>query len=203
VPPLERLVHVQVDGGYSDTVGQTAQYLEGGYTVGLGISVAPARGSPVDFRFDVNYNHNNASNALLGLDQATNANVNTGDASIWSGTLDLEVKQPFGGGVKGYVFGGGGAYDTRIAFREPAYAAGGYYGGYFCDPFYGYCGLGFGETTVSAHSVTKAGWNAGAGFEFPVGGGATWFIEGRFNHVHTSKSETPISFIPITVGLRF
>jgi opacity protein-like surface antigen len=201
--PKEPLVHWQIDGGYSDTVGKTERYLEGGYNVGLGVSVATAPGSPVEFRFDANYNHNNATNTLIGLSQTANSYINSGDASIWSGTLDIEFKIPLGGGIQLYEFGGGGAYDTRIAFREPVFVPGGYFGGYYCNPFFGYCGGSFGEATVSAHSVTKFGWNAGVGLEFPIGGGSKLFVEGRYNRVHTTDTESPISYVPITVGLRF
>jgi hypothetical protein len=61
------LVHWHIDGGWSDPAGRTANYLQGGYSVGGGLSVAPVSGSPLDFRFDVNYDRNDATQELIGL----------------------------------------------------------------------------------------------------------------------------------------
>jgi opacity protein-like surface antigen len=203
----ESLVHGYFQGGFSDAVGKTSDYLQGGYSFGAGFSVAPAPGSPVAFRFDVNYSRNSATTAFVNLNQSTNSAINEGNERIWSGTLDLEFRVPLGGGVHAYLLGGGGAYNTRLSFREPVYVRGGYYGGYggydYCDPFMGFCGGGFGEVNVASHTVTKFGWNAGAGLDFPLGNGASWFIEGRYNRVRVSNASIPIAYVPITVGLRF
>jgi opacity protein-like surface antigen len=206
-PPKEPLVHGFFEGGYSETVGKTSDYLQGGYAVGAGFSVAPAAGSPVDFRFDVNYARNGATNALLALSQTTNSSINEGNARIWSATLDLEFRIPLGGGVQAYFLGGGGAYNTRIAFRKPVFVNGGYYGGafggYYCDPFYGFCYGGYGEENVASHTVTKFGWNAGMGLNFPLENGASWFLEGRYNRIQVNNASIPIAYVPIMIGLRF
>lgn len=203
----ERLVHGYIEGGYSETVGKTSDYLQGGYAVGVGFSVAPAPGGPVAFRFDMSYAQNNATTAFIGLNQSTNAAINEGSERIWSGTLDLEFRVPLGGGVHAYFLGGGGAYNTRLSFREPVFLRGGYYDGYggyyYCDPFIGFCGGGFGEVDVASHTVTKFGWNAGAGLDFPLGNGASWFIEGRYHRIRVSNASIPIQYVPITIGLRF
>jgi hypothetical protein len=49
-------------------------------------------------------------------------------------------------------------------------------------------------------SETKFGLNAGAGFDFKMGG-AGLFIEGRFHRVFADGDD--FNFIPISVGLRF
>jgi hypothetical protein len=49
-------------------------------------------------------------------------------------------------------------------------------------------------------SSTEAGINAGAGFDFEVGGAAL-LIESRFHSVFTEGDN--ITFVPITVGIRF
>ncbi|MGO9512703.1 MAG: hypothetical protein ACLP2F_03545 [Steroidobacteraceae bacterium] len=99
------------------------------------------------------------------------------------------------------------------AQQEPRvhwYLEGGYsdtvgatFGGYYCDPFVGFCGGGFGEVNVASHTVTKFGWNAGMGIDFPLGIGTSFFIEGRYNRIRVSNASTPIEFVPITIGLRF
>jgi opacity protein-like surface antigen len=194
------LVRWHVDGGWSDPAGRSSDYLHGGYSVGAGLSVAPVRGSPFDFRLDVNYDRNDASQALIGLNQTASDSVDRGREEIWSGTLDLELHLPLGGGASAYFFGGGGEYNMSLSFREPLYALGGYPGGY-CGPF-GFCG-GFRGVKTSSDTLTKFGWNAGAGLEVPLSSGAKWFVEGRYNRIQQSNLAGPLAFIPVTVGLRF
>jgi len=199
----EPLVHWHIDGGWSDPAGRTSDYLKDGYSVGLGFSVAPARGSPIDLRFDVNYDRNNATNRLIALNQNSSDSIDRGREEIWSGTLDLEMHLPLGGGTDLYFFGGGGAYNMTLTFGEPFYALGGFYGGYYCDPFQGFCGGGYGEVKAASHTLTKFGWNAGAGLQGPLGPGVKWFLEGRYNRVQEANGAVPLAFIPVTVGLRF
>jgi hypothetical protein len=80
---------------------------------------APVSGSPLDFRFDVNYDRNDATQELIGLNQNASDSINRGREEIWSGTLDLELHLPLGGGVRAYFFGGGGAYNMTLSFGEP------------------------------------------------------------------------------------
>jgi opacity protein-like surface antigen len=201
----EPLVHWHIDGGWSDPAGKTADYLQGGYSAGVGFSVAPARGSPFDLRFDFNYDRNDATQRLIGINQNSSGAVNRGREEVWNGTLDLEMHVPIGtSGVDAYFFGGGGAYNVTLSFGEPFYAAGGNSGGYYyCDPFEDFCGGGFGEVRTSSHTMTKFGWNAGAGLEGPINPGVKWFVEGRYNRVQLSNNMVPLAFIPVTVGLRF
>jgi opacity protein-like surface antigen len=197
------MVRWHIDGGWSDPAGRSSDYLQGGYSVGAGLSVAPVRGSPIDFRLDVNYDRNNANQALIGLNQNAGDSVDRGREEIWSGTLDLELHLPLGRGASVYFFGGGGGYNMSLSFREPFYAVGdgpvrpaGY-----CTPF-GFCG-GFGGLKTSSDTVTKFGWNAGAGLEVPLNSGVKWFVEGRYNRIQQSNLAGPLAFIPVTVGLRF
>jgi opacity protein-like surface antigen len=196
----EPLVHWHIDGGWSDPAGRTSDYLQGGYSVGAGFSVAPVRGSPFDLRFDVNYGRNDATQELIDLNQNSSGSVNRGREEVWDGTLDLEMHVPLGAGADVYFFGGGGAYNMSLSFGEPFYALGGYY---YCNPFQGFCGGRFGEVKVSSDTLTKFGWNAGAGVEVPVGPGVKWFVEGRYNRVQQANTAAPLAFIPVTVGLRF
>jgi hypothetical protein len=195
----ERLVHWHIDGGWSDPAGRSSDDLQGGYSVGGGLSVAPVRGSLIDFRLDVNYDRNNATQALIDLNQNASDSVDRGREEVWSGTLDLELHVPMGGGTSVYFFGGGGEYNLSLTFREPVYAFGG--PGYYCNPF-GYCG-GFGGVKTSSDTLTKFGWNAGAGFEIPLSSGVKWFVEGRYNRIQQSNLGRPLAFIPVTIGLRF
>jgi opacity protein-like surface antigen len=197
----EPLVRWHIDGGWSEPAGRSSDYLQGGYSAGLGMSVALGRGSPFDLRFDANYDRNNATQALIDLNQNASDSVDRGREEIWSGTLDLEMHLPLGGGAGVYFFGGGGEYNMSLSFREPLYALGGYPGGYYCGSF-GFCG-GFGGVKTSSDTLTKFGWNAGAGIEGPLSSGVKWFVEGRYNRIQQSNLAGPLAFIPVTVGLRF
>lgn len=191
------LVHWHVMGGYSETVGSTNKYLQGGYLVSGGFSVTPSRASPIDFRFDVSYSQHQATNYLLDLGQQTaNTQVDYGTGSFWSGTGNVLYHVPLAYGVRAYGIAGIGVYHERVelAQYDP-------YGGYYyCDPFADYCEGGNVGLLVSSSGVTKFGWNAGVGVEFALPYGRAWFLEARYHRIDTAA---PIEFVPITIGYRF
>ena len=191
--PDDSRVHQFIEGGYSAPTGTTANYLHGGLNGAIGFSVAPVKGSPVDFRFDFAYNRMDGTPALIALSQAVASGVNKVHEDIWSGSLDLELRARFGGGVQGYLMGGGGAYRTHLVLRRPSLVSGGSYGG----------GSGFGEQTAATYTMTRFGWNAGAGLSFPLEDGGSWFIEARFTRVPASGSAAPLQFVPIDFGVQF
>jgi len=181
--------------GYSEPVGKTADYLQGGYLVGGGFSVYPTPNSPLDLRVDLSYSQHVASNYLLDLgQQATNTEVDNGTGNIWSGTANLEYHVPIIYGVRAYAIAGVGAYHSRIELTQLSP-----FGYYDCDPFSGFC-YGTGDALVASSGVTKFGWNAGAGVEFDLPYGQSWFIEARYHRISTDR---PIEYVPITVGYRF
>ena len=65
VQAQESRIHGYALGGYSNTLGSTADYLQGGFILGGGFSVSPSWLSPFDLRFDLSYSQYNASIALL------------------------------------------------------------------------------------------------------------------------------------------
>jgi hypothetical protein len=186
--------HWHVMGGYSDTLGTTADFLQGGPIVGGGFSVAPSASSPVDFRFDLSYSYHNASNALINSgQQATNIYIDGGNGQIWSLSGNLQLHIPITYGVRGYLIAGIGAYHTLIQLTQSGY---GYYN---CDPFSGFC-YGSDNAVVASNDVTKFGWNAGLGVLFDLPYGRAWFIETRYHRIDTT---TPIEYLPIEIGYRF
>src|SRR5579859_3324642 len=83
VQAQESRIHWYAMGGYSETLGSTANYLQGGYDLGAGFSVSPSWLDPFDLRFDLNYSEHNASIALLNNgQQATNQPIDSGTGSI-------------------------------------------------------------------------------------------------------------------------
>jgi opacity protein-like surface antigen len=197
----EPRVHWHVMGGYSEPLGTTSDYLQGGYSFGGGFSVLPSAYSPIDFRFDLNYSEHNASNRLINAgQQATNIQIDGGTGQFWSATGNLVYRIPFAYGVRGYGIAGIGAYHSRVELTQVVPFGGGYYGNYYCDPFSGFCDGAYGDAVVAAHDVTKFGWNAGIGVEFLLPYGNSWFIETRYHRINTS---TPIEYLPIEIGYRF
>ena len=192
----EPSIRGHVMGGYSEPLGTTNNYLQGGYLVGGGFSVSPGRNSPLDFRFDFSYSAHNATSNLLNIgQQSTNIEINDGTGSFWSGTGNVEYHVPFAYGVQGYGIAGIGIYHSRVELTQATFG-GGYY---YCDPFSGYCDGG-GAAVVAAQTVTKFGWNAGLGVEFALPYGRSWFIEARYHRITT---DTPIEYVPIAIGYRF
>ena len=95
VQAQESPVHWYALGGYSDTLGSTSNYLQGGYILGGGFSVSPAWLNPLEIRFDLSYSEYNASIALLNAgQQATNQPIDSGTGSILSGTGNLVYHIP-------------------------------------------------------------------------------------------------------------
>ena len=196
----DSLVHWHLMGGYSDTVGTTANYLQGGYIFGGGLSLTPAWSRPLEMRFDLSYSQYNATLTLINNGQmATNQPVDSGTGTIFSGTASLLYHVPIVYGVRAYGIAGVGAYHTRIELDQALpYYGGGY--GYGYGYGVGYGGYGYQESQVAAHGVTDFGWNAGVGVEFALPSGHSWFIESRYQHINSSQA---IQLVPIEVGFRF
>jgi opacity protein-like surface antigen len=194
-------VHFHVFGGVSEPLNRTADYLQAGFAFGGGFSYAPQRGGPLDLRFDLAYAEHNASNRLIASgQQTTNIQVDGGTGSFWSATGDLVYRVPLGRAVRAYALAGVGAYHERIELTQSLYISGAYGGAYYCDPFYDYCDGVAPADVVASHDVTKFGWNAGIGIEFPLYYGGAWFIEARYHRIETTH---PIEYIPLEIGYRF
>ena len=192
--------HWHVMGGYSATVGTTSDYLQGGYALGGGLTITPSADSPLDWRFDLDYANHQASRQLIALGQQnTNIEIDSGTGQIWSFSGNAVFHVPVTDNVRAYAIAGIGVYHTRIELTQTVPFLGGYY---YCDPFWGFCdsGYGYGDAIVTSHDITKFGWNAGAGLEFALPGGQSWFVEARY---HRISAQTPIEFVPIEVGYRF
>jgi opacity protein-like surface antigen len=185
-------------GGYAATAGQTADYLQGGWTFGGGFTFRPQPASPLSLRTDLSFSRFNATNNLLNLgEQLNQTRIDDGWGDIVNLDVDGVLDIPLGPRAHGYLLAGiGGAY-RRIDLTQTVG-----FGGYFCDPWYGYCGIGIvpGDVLVHREETTRFSWNAGGGIEFPLYNGQSWFIEARYTRMETPQ---PTEFIPIRVGLRF
>jgi hypothetical protein len=56
------------------------------------------------------------------------------------------------------------------------------------------------DTLVASSDSTHFAWNAGAGMDFPVPSGQSWFVEARYERIET---QAPTELVPIRFGFRF
>jgi len=191
-------VHWHIDTGYVATTGQIGDLLEGGWTVGGGLSWQPDFSSPLALRADLNYSRFNATRQLLAINQAVSpTEIDDGYGEIVDFALDGEYRMPLSPYVTAFAAAGIGVAHRRIALTQTVA-----FGGYICDPWFGYCeyGLTPGDVVVASDNTSQFAWNAGLGLDFALGGGQTFFVEARFTRMQTAQ---PTDFVPIRVGLRF
>ncbi|MDE2051648.1 MAG: outer membrane beta-barrel protein [Gammaproteobacteria bacterium] len=191
-------VHWHIDTGYAATTGQISDALQGGWTIGGGFSWQPDYSSPLALRTDLNYSRFNATRQLIGINQAIDqTQIDDGYGEIVDLSVDGEFRMPLSPYLTAFAVAGGGIAHRRIALTQTVPV-----GGYFCDPWFGFCDFGLvaGSEVVASDNTTRFEWNAGLGLDFALGGGESFFVEVRFNRVQTPQ---PTDFVPIRVGLRF
>jgi hypothetical protein len=135
-----------------------------------GISFVPT-GWPVGFQVDGQYQQ-------FKLDQAVVLRNDLKDRLIL-GTANLvyKFKTSEASTFRPYVIAGGGVYNLKTTGAD-----------------------NISGVVSTSGSETKAGINAGAGFDFKAGS-VGLFIEGRFHDVFFSNSPD-VRFIPVTLGIR-
>lgn len=191
-------VHWHIDAGYAATSGQIADFLDGGWTIGGGLTWQPDYRSPLALRADLNYSRFNATRQLIAINQAANqAQIDHGYGEIVDFSVDGEYRVPLSPYLTGFAVAGVGFAHRRIALTQTVAV-----GDYICDYWFGYCEFGLvpGDVVVASDNTTRFAWNAGLGLDFALRGGDTFFVEARFTRVQTPQ---PSDFVPIRVGLRF
>jgi opacity protein-like surface antigen len=195
-----RPLHWQIEGGYSATTGTTSDYLDGGWTIGGGVTWYPSRETPAGLRLDLSYSQYDATNnLLLQGESATQTQIDSGVGRVWGADLDGELDFQLGPRVKGFLIGGIGAYRRQIELYQTVIG-----GGVFCDPWWGFCGPGYFPVDASVSrttSSTQFSWNAGGGIEVPLGNGMSWFVDARYLRIGPRDQRT--EFVPVRIGLRF
>ncbi|GJG86699.1 hypothetical protein tb265_18800 [Gemmatimonadetes bacterium T265] len=176
--PVSNPFSFGVSGGLAVPVGRLGDNLNSGYSVGGLVDFHPAPG-PLSIRLEVGYDRFDVkSSVLTDVENAFGANVSA-NTHFFRGTGDLVYRLPTTGGLRPYLLGGVGVYSIG---GGTSYTDGG--------------------TTISQNdnSQTKFGVNGGAGIELPLSG-ITVFLEARAHGVQTDAA--PVTYIPITVGIRF
>ena len=185
-----------VNGGYTPTIGTTADYLKDGWTLGTGVVIHPDSSSPFALQLDLSYSDFNATNKLIQLGQSQSFRTDGGQGDIWSLTAAGKYTMT-SDGFRGYGLLGIGAYHRTVELTQTALGT-----GYICDPWWGYCypGVVVGDVIVASRSNTKFGYNIGIGIEFPLQNDSSWFIESRFHWIEGNEAT---EYMPIQIGFKF
>lgn len=178
-----------IDGGGTLTEKSNSEDFADGWNAGFGFTWYPTSHLPLGLRVDGTYNEFSARTPLLAQVAAANGpGVYHGFQRMYGGDTDLELDLPFSPYFHGYLLAGGGWYKQQTIFRE----------GFGCGGWD--CG-NFGYTVGRYDSDWHFARNAGAGIEFAMGPGASFFIEGRYMRLDPNDAKS--DFIPIRAGLRF
>lgn len=144
---------------------------------GIALVEVRGRGSPVGFRVDGTYGENSGNDKLNADLTAAVGAPTTAKIKLLGGTADVTYHfKGSSGGVAGYLVGGVGVYNVKLAVTS-------------------------GNVTADS-SETKFAWNVGMGLSYAVGGAALFF-EARYVDVAKSFGAAKTPFIPITAGVRF
>ncbi len=166
--------------GFAAPVNPAAGRLDAGWNLAGGIGVS---GNYLGIMLDAMINSFGISHSSL-----VNLGAREGAQRYWAITVDPIFHVNRRGPVDFYVTGGGGIYGQITDLKVPSD---------FGNPYVGHHGL------TSSYSVYKPGVDGGAGFAFDVSRreAVKIFAEARFHHMFLG--DTGVSFIPVTVGVRF
>lgn len=193
-----RPFHVQIEGGVTIPEGMAARTLDNGENLGLGLTWQPTSHLPLAVRVDGIYEHFHDRSPLLTQAAASlGTTVNWGRTEMWGGDVDAELDTLLGPSVRLYFLAGVGWYDRRDRFYQYGVVNGFFCGWYFCfsGPFL--ASFRVGETSTGL----KFQQNAGAGFEFALGGDASFFVDARY--MRFDRAGQRLDFIPVRIGFRF
>jgi hypothetical protein len=183
-------VTFDIQGGFTQNVGNTAKRVDLGWNVGAGAG----------------YNFNKHLSALVRFDfMANDINGTTlnnlgfpgGDVHVWTLSLDPVFHVTNKGPADFYVTGGGGLYHYRQEFTAPTIAT---VVGF--DPFFGFFRTGIPATQVlQSYEVYRPGFDVGAGVAFGKKFHGKFFAEARWRRVLFENGH--YDMIPVSFGFRF
>jgi hypothetical protein len=191
-------------GGFNVPDSDTSSYLNTGYnfTAGGGLHISHGISLLAEYQF---------MNDGLPSSLVAEAGANSGNAHIWSLTLDPVIDLMPKRATSVYVTGGGGFYRKVTNFSNPQPVQ-------YCTYFY--CGIGYQNQVVGHFSSNQGGWNVGGGVTHRFGGmygdgKMAIFAEVRYLEIMTPAVTTSpnglgvtsvaadTKLIPMTFGLRF
>jgi len=193
-----RPFHVQIEGGPTFPQNAARRDLHSGANVGIGLTWQPTSHLPLAVRVDGMYSTFDDRAPLLSRAAAgLGTPVDWGHTRMWGGDVDAELDTLLSPWVRLYLLAGGGWYDRRDSYYQQQVFNGVFCGWYFCfeGPFVASVRVGEMSTGMSFEE------NAGAGLEFSLGQGATFFVDARYMRFDARGQR--LRFIPVRIGLRF
>ncbi|HEX5458840.1 MAG TPA: hypothetical protein VFX20_02630 [Steroidobacteraceae bacterium] len=193
-----RPLHAQLTGGVILPQGSLRHDLDSASTIGLGLTWQPTSHLPLALRIDGLYARFHDRPPLLAQAAASlGTTVDRGHTQMWGGDADVELDTLLSRGVRLYLLAGGGWYNRRDSYYQRQIVDGVLCGFYFCRRGEFLTHVRVGRTSTGMLFAE----NAGAGLEFSLGQGASFFVEARYMRFnqHGQRSD----FIPVRVGLRF
>jgi opacity protein-like surface antigen len=181
-----------IGGGINAATGDAGAHLTPGWNFDAGGGYKLTRHLATNLEFNLNRWKLNAP-ALRTFD------VPAGHTTVWSLTFNPVYSFRPDKTVDFYTTAGFGLYHRNLVFTQPVLA-----NTVVCDPFFGFC---FNQTVtinqvLAEFGTYKAGFNFGGGFSFRLGGSPfKVYTEARYHEMFASGSN--LTFVPITVGLRW
>lgn len=193
-----RPFHAQMEGGVTLPEGTARHDLDSASNIGLGLTWQPTSVLPLAVRVDGMYARFHDRPPLLADAAASlGTTVDRGHTQMWGGDVDAELDTLLNPWLRLYLLAGVGWYDRRDSYYQRQVVNGVFCGGYFCEAgaFFESFRVGQVSTGMSFEQ------NAGAGFEFPLGEGASFFLDARYMRFDARGQR--LDFVPIRIGLRF
>ena len=139
------------------------------------VDIRPSK-SPVGIRVDATYGENSGNDKLNADLSALVGAPTTAKTKLLGGNADVTYHFRSVGAMRGYLLGGIGVYNVKLAVTS---------GGATADS-----------------SETKFTWNVGAGFVYGAGAAAL-FVEARYVAISSAFGGLKTTFLPFTAGVRF
>ena len=179
-----------IGGGYTTPVGTAGRYLETGWNVGagLGYNFSSHLGAKLDFGYD-SLGLNGGAVQALG--------VPGGQVHIFQATIDPVMHlTPASSRLDVYVMGGGGVFHRYQEISGVSSLTGS------ADvPYLGVFPVSVGASQVLPnYTVTKPGFDVGAGVAVGAIGRGKFFMEAKWDHMFLNYGHT--DYIPVTFGFR-
>jgi hypothetical protein len=191
-------LRVQIEGGAILPEGTAGRDLDSAGNIGLGLTWQPTSHLPLALRLDGMYARLDDRSPLLAQESASvGTTVDWGRTQMWGGDADAELDSMLSPDVRLYLLAGAGGYDRRYSYYGRQIVNGVYCGWYVCFRGPLLAGVRVAQVTTGMQFEE----NAGAGLEFPLGPGASLFIDARY--MRFDEHGQRAYFVPVRIGLRF
>jgi opacity protein-like surface antigen len=191
--PVTNRLNFSFGGGFSTPTDEAGRDLNLGWNIDANGGYNFNR--YVSGNLDFSYNRWDLNDAALARFQEPG-----GRTSVWSLTLNPVVHFNPEGKFDVYTTAGFGVYHRNLSLTQPFNTT-----VFICDPFFGFCfpQQGTVNEVVASFSNVKGGWNAGGGFSYRIGDSRLrLFTEARYHRMFSSGG-ADVTYVPVTIGVRW